>query len=127
MINHYAFMMRDKTPPYAVFQAQDADTIITLYESGKAMFQGISADIDANIWKQREAFLHPELVKEEPVVKKEVTKTGDVCPKCGHDMVIRTSKYGEFEACSNYPKCKYIKGQENKKPKTVDNSYCSIC
>ncbi len=129
MINHYAFMRREKTPPYAVFQAQDADTIITLYESGKAMFQGISADIDANIWKQREAFLHPELtIEEKPVVKKEVTKTGEVCPKCGHDMVVRTSKYGEFEACSNYPKCKYIKGQENKKPKTVDNTdYHNVC
>ena len=63
MINHYVFMRRDKTPPYAIFQAQDADTVITLYESGKAMFQGISADIDANIWKQREAFLNPDLVE----------------------------------------------------------------
>lgn len=121
MINHYVFMRRDKTPPYAIFQAQDADTVITLYESGKAMFQGISADIDANIWKQREAFLNPDLV-EKPKEKKEVIKTGDTCPKCGHDMVIRTSKYGEFEACSNYPNCKYIKGSENKKKKEIDKT-----
>ena len=33
-----------------LFQAEEADTIITLYESGKIMFQGTSADIDANIW-----------------------------------------------------------------------------
>ena len=50
MIKYYNDLRRDKTPPYAIFQAMDADTIITLYESGKAMFQGISADIDANIW-----------------------------------------------------------------------------
>lgn len=39
----------------------------------------------------------------------EVEKTGEVCPKCGHDMVFRTGKYGKFEACSNFPSCKYIK------------------
>ena len=45
MIKYYQDLKRDKTPPYAIFQAQEADTIITLYESGKVMFQGISADI----------------------------------------------------------------------------------
>ena len=54
MISYYADKKRDKTPPYAVFQAMDADTIVTLYESGKVMFQGISADIDAAMWSQRE-------------------------------------------------------------------------
>lgn len=50
MISYYKDLKREKTPPYAVFQAEEGGTIITLYESGKAMFQGISADIDANIW-----------------------------------------------------------------------------
>lgn len=50
MIKYYENLKRDKTPPYAIFQAEEGGTIITLYESGKAMFQGISADIDANIW-----------------------------------------------------------------------------
>jgi ribonuclease HIII len=40
MIKYYNDKKRDKTPPYAIFQAEEADTIITLYESGKAMFQG---------------------------------------------------------------------------------------
>ena len=44
--------------------------------------------------------------------KKEPTKTGEVCPECGSDLVIRKSKYGEFTACSNYPTCKYIKQEE---------------
>ena len=38
MIKYYKDLRRDKTPPYAIFQASDADTIITLYESGKVMF-----------------------------------------------------------------------------------------
>lgn len=50
MIKYYEDLKRDKTPPYAIFQAEEGGTIITLYESGKAMFQGVSADIDANIW-----------------------------------------------------------------------------
>ena len=51
MNEFYKDMKRDKTPPYAVFQADTGDTIVTLYESGKAMFQGVSADIEAGMWK----------------------------------------------------------------------------
>ena len=58
MIKYYSDKKKDKTPPYAVFQAVDADTIITLYESGKVMFQGISADIDANLWIEMEKKLN---------------------------------------------------------------------
>lgn len=50
IIEYYKDKIRDKTPPYAVFQAEEEDTIITLYESGKCMFQGTSADVDANMW-----------------------------------------------------------------------------
>lgn len=39
--------------------------------------------------------------------KKEAEKTGKLCPECGSELVIRKSKYGEFVACSNYPKCKH--------------------
>lgn len=51
MIEYYKDKVREKTPPYAIFQAQEEDTIITLYASGKAMFQGTSAFVDANMWK----------------------------------------------------------------------------
>lgn len=51
MNEFYKDMKRDKTPPYAVFQADAGDTIVTLYESGKAMFQGVSADIEAGMWE----------------------------------------------------------------------------
>lgn len=58
MIEYYMDKRKEKTPPYAVFQAVEADTVITLYESGKVMFQGISADIDANMWRDQEKFLN---------------------------------------------------------------------
>lgn len=50
MCDFYNDMLRQKTPPYAIFQADTGDTIVTLYESGKAMFQGVSADIEAGLW-----------------------------------------------------------------------------
>lgn len=39
-------------------------------------------------------------------------ETGELCPKCGSPLVIRTGRYGEFTACSNFPECKYIKADE---------------
>ena len=59
MIEYFQDKKRIKTPPYAVFQADEADTVVTLYESGKVVFQGVSADIDAAIWKQTEKKLNP--------------------------------------------------------------------
>lgn len=59
MIEFFQDYKRPKTPQYAIFQADDADTVVTLYESGKAVFQGVSADISANIWMEREKYLNP--------------------------------------------------------------------
>ena len=50
MIQYYADKKKDKEIPYVVFQAQDEDTVITMYESGKIMFQGVSADVDSTMW-----------------------------------------------------------------------------
>lgn len=50
MADFYKDMRREKTPPYAIFQADTGDTIVTLYESGKAMFQGVAADIESGMW-----------------------------------------------------------------------------
>ena len=41
-------------------------------------------------------------------------ETGELCPECEHPLVIRKGKYGPFTACSNFPKCKYIKPTERK-------------
>ena len=56
--------------------------------------------------------------------KKEPTKTGEICPNCGSELVIRKGRYGEFTACSNYPECTYIK-QEKKEVKEICD--CPIC
>lgn len=41
---------RDTTPQYAKWQAKDGDTVITLYESGKVVFQGKDADLASDFW-----------------------------------------------------------------------------
>lgn len=75
MIKYYQDLKRDKTPPYSIFQAEEGGTIITLYESGKAMFQGISADIDANIWIEMEKKLNNRVI--DIKTGKEKTKNDD--------------------------------------------------
>lgn len=36
----------------------------------------------------------------------------ETCPNCGKPLVIRTSRFGQFAACSGYPQCKYIPKKE---------------
>jgi len=33
----------------------------------------------------------------------------ETCPKCGKNLAIKHGRYGEYTACSDYPKCKYLK------------------
>ena len=40
------------------------------------------------------------------------------CPRCGHELVIRKGKTGEFVGCLSFPKCRYTK--EIKKSNTED-------
>ena len=69
----------------------------------------------------------------EPEVKKafgEMEKakpkeTGEICPNCGNNLVLRKGKYGEFTACSNYPECKYIKKSENTIIEIMDCPKCN--
>jgi len=54
MGDYYFDLRREKTPPYAIFQAIDGDTVVTLYESGKAVFQGKDADLASQFWVETE-------------------------------------------------------------------------
>lgn len=74
MIQYYEDKKREKTPPYAIFQAEEGGTIITLYESLKVMFQGISADVDANMWRDMEAHLNNGKIPEESKKKEKEKK-----------------------------------------------------
>ena len=50
-----------------------------------------------------------------------------ICPQCniGH-LVVKTGRYGNFTACSNFPNCKYIVKEEKEKPEDTGIS-CDQC
>ena len=54
MIDFFNDLKKPIPPPYAVFQAKDGDTTVTLYESGKAVFQGLDADLASDFWIETE-------------------------------------------------------------------------
>lgn len=41
------------------------------------------------------------------------------CPDCGKDLVIRNGRYGEFIACSGFPKCHYTRKDDKEVPEST--------
>ena len=80
------------------------------------------------------AFYTPFLEKVEEGKKsikslKVAIPTGEKCPKCESELLLRKGRYGEFIACSNFPKCKYTKntdGTEVPQPEETDQK-CEKC
>ena len=95
MIEYYKDKRRDKKIPYVVFQAEDEDTVITMYESGKVMFQGTSADVDASMWG-----IQIEQTKE----KKETSKDNPYhnCSSVGSDEVGTGDYFGPIVVTATY-------------------------
>ena len=97
MIEYFEDKKRPKTPDYAIFQADEADTVITLYNSGKVVFQGISAEIDANMWRDMERHLNPtkkiEMTNSEDKKKKE-KKEIYIDPKIYNSTSIGSDEVG---------------------------------
>jgi len=61
--------------------------------------------------------------------KKMAIPTGEMCPKCGSELLRRKGRYGEFIACSNFPKCKYttdLDGNAPPEPEKTDIK-CDKC
>ncbi len=50
-----------------------------------------------------------EKVEKPKAEKPEAQKTDLKCEICGADLVIRSGKFGNFYACSNFPTCKFTK------------------
>ena len=97
MIEYYKDKCRDKVIPYVVFQAQDEDTVITMYESGKVMFQGTSADVDAAMWG-----VALENTKEAKEEKKKVNQKYYHCNAVGSDEVGTGDYFGPIVVTACY-------------------------
>lgn len=97
MIEYYKDKKRDKVIPYVVFQAQEEDTVITLYESGKCMFQGTSADVDAAMWG---VALENTKEKQEENKKKDAKYYN--CNSVGSDEVGTGDYFGPIVVTATY-------------------------
>ncbi|WP_298036177.1 type I DNA topoisomerase [uncultured Campylobacter sp.] len=51
---------------------------------------------------------------------KTATPIGEKCPECGSELVLRKGRYGEFIACSNFPKCKYSRNVAKDNEKSTE-------
>ncbi len=106
MIKHYEDMKCEKTPPYAIFQVKDFDCVTTLYESGKVMFQGIGADIEASFWTEQERVLNNKIIdtstKEKEKQEKEEKKTFINEASVGSDEVGTGDYFGPLVVTASY-------------------------
>lgn len=70
MLEFYKDRILPNKPPYSVFQVKEFDCVITLYESGKVMFQGIGADIEASYWIEEERIKNGRIINPDGSEKK---------------------------------------------------------
>ena len=58
--------------------------------------------------------------------KKELERTGEMCPECGSELVYRVGRFGKFISCINFPTCRYTKS-ENEEENVESDEVCPKC
>ena len=99
IMKYYEDKKRDKVIPYVVFQAQDGDTVVTMYESGKIMFQGTSADVDSAMWLEMDG----QNKQNSPEIK-EKEKKYYYCSSIGSDEVGTGDYFGPIVVTASFVK-----------------------
>ena len=97
MTEELSWCMREKAPQYAKWQAKDGDTVITLYESGKVVFQGKDADLASDFWVSTEKINSGKVdVKSSADSKKKdkLDKTSYVNPRIYYSSSIGSDEVG---------------------------------
>lgn len=95
MTDELSWCMRDKTPQYAKWQAKDGDTVITLYESGKVVFQGKDADLSSDFWINTEKINSGKVsVKSSSSSTKEKDKKSYTNPRVYNSSSIGSDEVG---------------------------------
>ncbi len=104
------------------FTSKMEDTLDMIGE-GKEDWQNVLADFYGPFLQQIEAG------KTNIKSLKTAIATGEVCPECGGELLLRKGNYGEFIACGNFPKCKYTKNTNADKPKEQEETQevCDKC
>jgi DNA topoisomerase-1 len=73
-----------------------------------------------------------DLLNAQEKLEKIVIKSEETCPECGKPMVMKSSRYGKFLACSNYPECMGKKSINSSRGASaaapeISNEPCPIC
>ena len=63
----------------------------------------------------------------EKMPKVEPEKTGEICPECGGEVVIRWGRFGKFKCCTNYPTCTWHTSLVKKDPPEEVGRVCPEC
>ncbi len=63
----------------------------------------------------------------EKMEKVQPEKTGEICPDCGGEVVIRNGRYGKFKSCINYPTCKWHESLVKKEEPEEVGRNCPEC
>ena len=66
-------------------------------------------------------FANDNMVRMYPIM------TDEICPECGNQLLIRNGRFGEFIACSNFPKCHYTAKKEIPEPPVYTDVKCPNC
>lgn len=78
------------------------------------------------LWEFYEPFIQKVSEGKTSIASQKIAiPTGESCPLCGKDLVQRKSRFGEFVGCSGYPKCKYIKKEQETSDE--DLGVCEKC
>jgi len=106
MVEYFNDFKREKTPPYAILQADDGDTVVTLYQSGKAVFQGRDADLAADFWIETEKINYGNAKVTSSEDKKEKKETTRKIPlrinSIGSDEVGTGDYFGPIVVTASY-------------------------
>lgn len=99
---------------------EDLDKIATGEKEWQPVIKKFYGPFHANVVKKTKEIDKKELTEE---------KTGEKCPKCGNELVIKLGRYGKFKACTNYPECKHTEpvGEEAKLQEEHTGQKCPDC
>lgn len=99
---------------------EDLDNIAAGRKEWQPIISAFYKPFHANLAKKNKEISKEELTQE---------KTGEKCPKCGNELVIKLGRFGKFKACSNYPECKHTEpiGEEKKLQKEATDKICPEC
>ncbi len=98
LADDYTARLENTLDEIAAGQRGELDVLQTFWGEFQPLLRGAAAEM-------RPA--QPKVMPPEP------QKTGEPCPQCGSDLVVRVGKNGQFVGCSAFPKCRYTVGLEH--------------